>query len=500
MKTGNIIKRYVVLGLVFGLLFPLVATYVHSLNLNIAFSLANFIDIQANTPLLWFVDFAPLAIVILAYLAGWYHKRLRTIIRLNEEIIESKTTDLRRKNRALRAEIDKQKNTEKQLILAKEDAERAKKAEELFLANMSHELRTPLNAVVGFARLMLSTNLDKTQNEYINTIQTSANHLLAIISDILEISKIKAGEVEFEEMPLSPTKVIMQATSNFKFLADQKELAIEEEIDNQLPPYVLGDQTRLSQILLNLIGNAVKFTEEGKIVVRARLLENKGNRVKIQFEVEDTGIGISREKQKKIFEKFKQAEVNTTRSYGGTGLGLAICKEMVELQNGSIWVESDQGKGATFYFQLTFKKASTPEIGSKNEGAIEQKDIGDISLLLVEDNRMNVKLAENVFKKWGNNFQFSIANNGKEAIELLEQKDFDVILMDLQMPVMDGFEATRHIRFNMKGGKSKTPIIALTADVMLSEKTCAFEAGIDDYMTKPFDANKLFSTIVKVMK
>ena len=388
---------------------------------------------------MWVIDTAPIFLGMAAYLAGWRRFRLKKVIANNEAIIEAKTEDLRRKNRELRKEIEDRKLTEKQLIIAKEDAERAKRAEELFLANMSHELRTPLNGVVGFTRLLLGTNLDKTQNEYVNTVQDSANHLLAIINDILEISKIKAGEIEFEELPISPTKMVMNAVNTFKVMATGKNVALFEEIDRRVPPYILGDQTRLNQILLNLIGNAVKFTEEGAVVVKVDLLEDSKHKVKLKFSIIDSGIGIPEEKLETIFDKFKQAESSTTRNFGGTGLGLAISKDMVELQGGKIFVESEPGKGSTFSFELTFKIASPKDIKLVGQGAIEQKDIGQVKLLLVEDNKINVKLAENVFKKWGDNLQYDVAGNGQEAIDLLNKNEYNLILMDLQMPIMNGF-------------------------------------------------------------
>ncbi|MBI1184205.1 response regulator [bacterium] len=497
MKYSNVVRNYTLAGIAIGTLFPFVAAYLELSQQALPFSLENFVQLQATNHLLWIIDFSPLVLALLAYFTGRQHARLKESVERSEEIIDNKTEDLRKKNRELRKEIEDRKITEKQLLIAKEDAERAKRAEELFLANMSHELRTPLNGVIGFTRLLLGTELNSVQNEYVNTIQTSANHLMAIINDILEISKIKAGEIEFEELPISPTKLVMNAVNTFKIMATQKHVAMFEEIDRKIPPYILGDQTRLNQILLNLISNAIKFTEEGSVVVRAKLLSETDDKVQLRFEVEDTGIGIKPDKIERIFEKFKQAELDTTRNFGGTGLGLAICKDMVELQGGSISVSSELGKGSVFGFELTFKKAGQIELAEPVKGAIEKKDIGTVHLLLVEDNKINVKLAENVFKKWGGNLQYKVAYNGKEALELIENNDFQIILMDLQMPIMDGFETTRYIRNQMQAPKKDVPIIALTADVMASEKARAFEAGINDYITKPFDANKLFGSITR---
>ena len=490
---------YILASLLLGLCIPIIGTYVHLHKLELLFTLENFIEIQGRTPLLWVVDTVPVFTVLIGYLAGRNHRKLIEVREESERLIDEQTEHLRKKNRELRKENEERRITEKQLIIAKEDSERAKRAEELFLANMSHELRTPLNAVIGFNRLLLGTELDNVQNEYVNTIQTSANHLMAIINDILEISKIKAGEIEFEEVTISPTKLIMNAVNTFKVTAKQKNIALFEEIDRRIPPYILGDQTRLNQILLNLIGNAVKFTEEGHVVAKADLVKSDVENCTILFSILDTGIGIAPDKLEKVFEKFKQAGPDTTRNFGGTGLGLAICKDMVELQGGTINVESEPGKGSTFSFALTFKVAAPREIADPVKGAIEQKDIGKLKLLLVEDNKINVKLAENVFKKWGGELNYDVANNGKEAVDLLEKNDYQVVLMDLQMPVMDGFEATKHIRSNFEKPKADIPIIALTADVMLSEKTKAFEAGINDYITKPFDANKLFSSITQIL-
>lgn len=499
MKYKHVIRNYTLIGILFGVISPFLAAYIDLLLAEKEFSLENFIYLQATNHYLWVIDTAPFYLGLLAFWVGRKQAKLKETIEQNEEVIDSKTEDLRKKNRALRKEIEDRRVTEKKLVIAKEEAERAKRAEELFLANMSHELRTPLNGVIGFTRLLLGTKLDSTQNEYVNTIQTSANHLMAIINDILEISKIKAGEIEFEEMPLSPTKLLMNAVNTFKVMATQKQIVIYEEIDRKIPPYILGDQTRLQQILLNLISNALKFTHQGSVTARIKLIKEFDDKVELLFEIEDTGIGIGPDRLDKIFEKFKQAEASTSRQFGGTGLGLAICKDMVELQGGTIDVKSEIDKGTVFSFNLSFKVAGPVENKESVKGAIENKEMGKVKLLLVEDNKINVKLAENVFKKWGGELEYKIAVNGKEAIDILITEDFDVVLMDLQMPIMDGFEATKHIRTVMEGPKSKIPIIALTADVMLSEKTKAFTAGIDDYITKPFDANKLFTSITKLV-
>lgn len=500
MKSSSLIKVYTLSGLVIGLLFPVVATYVHTNLQGHPFSLEHFLIAQQNTPLLWFMDLVPLVVAFIAFIAGKNHAKLLSEKITSEQVIDEKTEHLRKKNRELKKENEERKITEKQLLIAKDDSERAKRAEELFLANMSHELRTPLNAVIGFNRLLLSTQLNNVQNEYVNTIQTSANHLMAVINDILEISKIKAGEIEFDEISISLTKTVINAVNTFKMAATQKNVALFEEIDHRIPPYLLADQTRLNQILLNLLGNALKFTNEGSIVLKVDLLKNDNDKCRLRFSVIDTGIGIAPEKLDKIFEKFKQAEADTTRNFGGTGLGLSICKEMVELQGGKIDVVSEVGKGSTFSFELSFKHAPSQETADPVKGAIEQKDIGVLKMLLVEDNKINVKLAENVFKRWGGELEYDVAKNGQEAIDLLKDNDYQIILMDLQMPVMDGFEATRYIRNKMDAPKKDLPIIALTADVMLSEKTKAFEAGISDYITKPFDANKLFSSITQLLQ
>lgn len=497
---NKVVALYTWLGILAGFLIILGSSW-WAIRLNQeTFSIAGFWEVQQTEPLLWVIDSSPLIIGVLAYLLGRTHNKLLWQIADREALIQDKTERYVAKNKELEEEIGQHVQTEKQLILAKEDAERAKRAEELFLANMSHELRTPLNGVVGFTKLLLSTRLDKTQNDYVNTVQEAANHLLAIINDILEISKIKAGEIEFASDPLSPTKLIMSSVNTFKAMADSKQIALYEEIDRKIPPYILGDITRLNQILLNLINNAVKFTHEGFVkVVATRLHEDEKN-VGIRFSVHDTGIGIPKEKLEDIFSKFKQADKYTTSQYGGTGLGLAICKNMVEMQGGTISVESAVNKGSVFSFELTFKKAGYIPALEESRGAFEQKDIGQLKILLVEDNKINIKLAENVFKKWGDKLEYDVALNGKEAIKLHEQNQYNLILMDLQMPIMDGFEATAYIRKELPHPLNKTPIIALTADVMTSEKNRAYEAGIDDYITKPFDANKLFTTITRFVQ
>ncbi|MCB0738165.1 MAG: response regulator [Bacteroidetes bacterium] len=491
-------RIFTIYGALLGLTFPVFA--IAFLVINEGYSASDFGKIHGENHLLYIIWLAPIVLGIAGYICGRLNTRIKKQIALQDSIIAEQTQQYKDKNEQLSREIEERKLTEKQLILAKEDAERAKRAEELFLANMSHELRTPLNGVVGFTRLLLGTTLTKEQNEFVSTVQDSANHLLAVINDILEISKIKAGEMEFESIPISTTKVVMTAVNTFKVMASNKSVALYEEIDSHIPPYVMGDQTRLNQVLLNLINNALKFTHDGFVVVKVQLLSEDTRKVRLKFSVQDSGIGISEDRLKDIFSDFKQADASVARKYGGTGLGLSICKNMVELQGGKIYVESVVNVGSSFHFELEFKKTSIIKTPEDSTGAFEPKDLGNVNLLLVEDNKINVKLAENVLKKWGGDLRYQIASNGQEAVDLHEKENFDIILMDLQMPVMDGFEATEYIRKELPAPQCQTPIIALTADVMASEKSRAFDLGINDYITKPFDANKLFATIAKFVK
>ncbi len=385
--------------------------------------------------------------------------------------------------------------SEEKLQKAKEQAERTALAKQDFLSTMSHEIRTPLNVIIGMTRLLLESQPKDEQMDYLKSLQFSANHLLVIINDILDFSKIEAGKIKLEEISFSIPEVLTGIGKAFSFKAQEKNIALNIHADPSLPQRVIGDQVRLTQILNNLVGNAIKFTEEGFVSVHVKLLKGTQKNLEVQFEVRDTGIGIETSKVKNIFDSFTQAKADTTRKFGGTGLGLTICKKLVELQGGRIWVKSKEGVGSTFGFQLSYQQDTSKESKTTEEKQyLDKSYLKGFRLLLVEDNPSNQMVASNFLDKVGIHVDY--ADNGSKALELVQHKNYDIILMDLQMPVMDGFIATREIR-KLGGRFAKIPIIALTADVVLDVKERVYQSGMNDYLSKPFNPDELYLKIAK---
>jgi len=377
---------------------------------------------------------------------------------------------------------------------AKGIAERALQSKQQFLSNMSHEIRTPMNAILGFTKVLLKTDLVPTQKEYLNAIKTSGDGLLVLINDILDLAKTDAGKMTFEEKPFKIEFSISTMHQVFDLKIKEKNLELVKEYDNKIPMMLLGDAVRLHQILLNLLSNAVKFTAKGKITVAVRLLHEDKKKATIEFAITDTGTGIPEDKLESIFENFQQATSSTSSTFGGTGLGLAICKQLVEKQGGSILVKSKVDEGSTFSFTLSFQK--TNEEGKKENGEIElEKENKVIKVLLVEDVKLNQLLMKIILDDF--KFKYDIADNGKIAVEKLQTETYDIILMDLQMPEMNGFEATEYIRNTMK---SKIPIIALTADVTTVDVEKCKAAGMNDYVSKPLDERILYAKIIELLK
>lgn len=391
-------------------------------------------------------------------------------------------------------DISEQKRTEAELIKAKELAEKAVVIKEQFLTNMSHEIRTPMNGIIGFARILESTNLDNDQKQSVEAIKKASHNLMFIINDILDFSKIEANKMTFETVNFSLSKTVNSVIELLYPNAKEKKIKLLYDIDPDINDNLIGDPTKLSQILVNLVGNALKFTEKGYVeVVVTEMLETETDSL-IKFSVIDTGIGIPKDKIDSIFESFNQASNETTRKYGGTGLGLTITRKLVELQGGKITVESVVSKGSEFSFSLEYKKAqkATANNTKLKNAAIDPDFLKDIKILLVEDNELNQLLAVKVFGKWDK--QIDIADNGKIAIEKITNTDYDIILMDIQMPEMDGNELTNHIRTKM-GEKSTVPIIALTAHATLEEEKRCLQNGMNDYLSKPYDFNVLLEKL-----
>jgi len=373
-------------------------------------------------------------------------------------------------------------------------AEDAVKAKQQFLSNMSHEIRTPMNAIIGFTKVVLKTDLSAKQKEYLTAIKMSGDALIVLINDILDLAKVDAGKMTFEQTPFKMALSIAAMLHLFETKIQEKNLELVKEYDSRIPEVLVGDPVRLHQIILNLVSNAVKFTTKGKITVSVRLLNEDEEKASIEFAVTDTGIGIAEDKMAKIFENFQQASSITSRLYGGTGLGLAIVKQLVEPQGGSIQVKSKVNEGSVFSFILSFQKTKD-EAEAETQLVELDTTIKNIKVLVVEDIALNQLLMKTLLDDYG--FERDIAANGKIAIEKLQTKSYDIILMDLQMPEMNGFEATEYIRNKIN---SKIPIIALTADVTTADLAKCKAVGMNDYIAKPVDERVLYSKIIGLVK
>ncbi len=373
-------------------------------------------------------------------------------------------------------------------------AETAVKTKQQFLSNMSHEIRTPMNAIIGFTKVVLKTDLTTKQKEYLQAIKLSGDALIVLINDILDLAKVDAGKMTFEKSPFKLEFSMSAMLHLFETKIQEKNLLLVKKYDAKIPKVVLGDAVRLHQIILNLVGNAVKFTNKGKITVSTQLDSEDDKKVAVKFSVMDTGIGISDAKIGTIFENFQQASSSTSRIFGGTGLGLAIVKQLVEAQGGTITVESEVGKGSTFSFILDFDK--TEEEATAEIEILElDNEINNLRVLVVEDMALNQLLMKTLLDDFG--FDCEIVSNGKLAIEKLETQTYDIILMDLQMPEMNGFEATEYIRNVLQ---SDVPILALTADVTKVDVEKCAEVGMNDYLPKPVDEKLLYNKIVGLVK
>jgi signal transduction histidine kinase/CheY-like chemotaxis protein len=394
-------------------------------------------------------------------------------------------------------DISSRKQREQELVQMKEKAEQAAKAKSQFLSVMSHELRTPLNAVIGITHLLMLNQPREDQQEDLRTLQFSGESLLHIINDILDFTKLDSGKIELSAIDFNLRELAQSLYQSFSYKAKEKGIVFDVEFDQRIPFCVKGDNFRISQVLNNLISNAIKFTQEGSVKLKVEMTEDNGTSFSARFSVMDTGIGIPQDKQEKIFEQFTQADSDTTRLYGGTGLGLSISTKLVELMGSTILVDSTPGKGSTFHFGVVLQRgevgetvvtAQVPKVVSKTNEQFRNKRI-----LLAEDNLFNANIARRFITGWGG--EIDLVVDGRQALEFVARKKYDLILMDVQMPVLDGFACTRKIRKHFKD----IPIIAVTASPKNEIISEIISCGMNDFVSKPFKPNELRAKILEYL-
>ena len=432
--------------------------------------------VNGNTPVIFVTSMNDLSLAVEAMKRGAYDYLVKDLERNYLRILPH----------AIQKALAHRK-VEKELQLSQQKLTESLKIKEQFLANISHEIRTPLNGIIGFIQLMEESRLSDEQKEYIRVIKTSGETLMVIINDILDFTRNKNGKIIFEKINFNLGELLANVSALLTTRVREKGLKYSCEMGSDVPAFVVGDPTRLTQVLLNLIGNSAKFTERGSIQLKVKKALQEQQQVILEFSVCDTGIGIPGEKLSTIFEEFMQASNDTTRKYGGSGLGLAIVKQLVEMQQGSISVQSAVGEGTTFSFQLAFGIGKADEAVPLTVNDIPRLD--GTRVLVVEDNTVNQMLAEKHLLSW--RCQVMLAENGREALQKLQEHEFDLVLMDLQLPEMDGYEAANWIRKNFHGPKSNIPIIAVTAHATAEDREKCLEAGMDAYVSKPFDWKKL---------
>ena len=412
----------------------------------------------------------------------------------SKDLAEERSEELLKQTRELNDELLQKKSqleeNVKKLEEAKKKVEEGSKAKTEFLSTMSHEIRTPMNAIIGMTNLLAKDNPREDQLEQLEILDFSAKTLLSLINDVLDFSKIESGKIEFEDLDFDLPYLLKGIIESFRFNTQKKGISLKLEIGDDVPDVLLGDSARLTQILNNLVSNAVKFTDKGEVKISVEKKGQSDEKVNLQFTVSDTGVGITEDKQEKIFESFTQERTDTSRIFGGTGLGLTISKKLVDLQGGNISVESTKGEGSTFFVNLEYELGDETKVDKlQSDKRISSKSLEGIKVLLVEDNLINQKVMTRFLEKW--NMEITVANNGNEALERVADEHFHIILMDLQMPTMDGYQSSQAIRTIDDQRKRNIPIIALTAAALKEVKEKVYASGMNDFITKPFNPVEL---------
>ena len=428
-------------------------------------------------------------------------KHRKEVLKLNSDLEER----VKLRTKKLEETLSELKHSQPELILAKVkseqaamQAEKAAHAKQQFLSNMSHEIRTPMNAIIGFTRLLQKTELTEEQLEFVQAVKSSGENLLVIINDVLDFSKAQSGKISFEKASFSVRQQVDSIIELMTPKANEKKLELHSDFDHSIPDHLMGDAARLNQILINLIGNAIKFTEHGDVSISVQNRSDTNNHVEVEFKISDTGIGIPSDKLTSIFEEFSQASNDITRKYGGSGLGLAIVKQLVEAQGGKINVKSTEGVGSVFTFVLGFAKDESHRAVVDKQEPDAELTLQGLHVLLVEDNVLNQRLAMRVMSDW--HWLVDLAENGEKAKAAMQKNSYDLVLLDIQLPDMDGYSIAAYIRNTLEAPKSATPIIAMTAHAMVGEAAKCFEAGMNAHVAKPFNPDILYKQVTRVVK
>jgi two-component system, sensor histidine kinase and response regulator len=487
--------RFGLYGTLFGICFPLFAVLFDLYMRELPFTFSSALVAHTTQPLLWIIDTAPVVLGLFARLAGISHDRLAKLNSKLETLVEVRTINLQQANAALEQEIEGRKQIETQLRAATAEAETANRAKSMFLANMSHEIRTPMNGVLGMIDLLEQTELTDTQRHFARTVHSSADTLLTIINDILDLSKIEAGKFELEHTPFDLRVMVEEIAERYSEAAARQGLEIACHIPHNIATHLEGDAHRLQQVLGNLVSNAIKFTFQGEVTIRVSLLEDTEEHAMIRFAVHDTGIGIAPDVYESIFRAFSQADGSTTRKYGGTGLGLTIAKQISALLGGEIGVESVVGTGSTFWFSARLSKSTSV---LPNLAALQ--DLSGLRVLVVDDNATNREILQHQLSTWG--IASDLAAIGPEGLQMLRaavaaSAPYDIAILDMQMPVMDGIELAQTIKADP--AIAAVRLVMLTSISQFGDIQAARAAGIEAYLSKPARQSELYNSLINVL-